>query len=293
MLQIPKELLMDALMNENTKALILEYAQRDHIMLCAIIGCIFEKNPSPTDREIKDGTVLAEAYAYDPLGRRASTTAGGVTVRHVYDGAHCAADTDSSGTLLRSYSWATGLYNFRLRWYDPATGRWLSKDPIGISGGLNLYAFCGNDPVNSVDPWGLREEGEQALSWAKSEVGNESYSGTGNLPGPFGPGDPKCNIFVAHAYNKGNGKTIIPTGFWGSRPPKARDWFTNNVPPGFTLTTTPRPGDVISDGHHMGLVSEHGKSTVSAATALGVVENSWGYRTNSRPNVYYHYDGGR
>ena len=146
---------MDALMNENTKALILEYAQRDHIMLCAIIGCIFEKNPSPTDREIKDGTVLAEAYAYDPLGRRASTTAGGVTVRHVYDGAHCAADTDSSGTLLRSYSWATGLYNFRLRWYDPATGRWLSKDPIGISGGLNLYAFCGNDPVNLMDPFGL------------------------------------------------------------------------------------------------------------------------------------------
>ena len=177
-----------------------------------------------------------------PLGRRASTTSGGVTVRHVYDGVHCAADTDSSGTLLRSYTWgpgidnllavtchsgsssttyyaltdiqgtvhgfadaggnlfetyaydawgnvlavrdasglpiqnlkspignrylfqgreyshATGLYNFRLRWYDSATGRWLSKDPIGISGGLNLYAFCANDPVNYVDPWGLKEE---------------------------------------------------------------------------------------------------------------------------------------
>ena len=47
MLQIPKELLMDALMNENTKALILEYAQRDHIMLCAIIGCIFETRARP------------------------------------------------------------------------------------------------------------------------------------------------------------------------------------------------------------------------------------------------------
>ena len=180
--------------------------------------------------------------ANDPLGRRASTTVGDVTVRHVYDGAHCVADTDATGTLLRSYTWgpgidnllavtchsgatattyyaltdiqgtvhgftdadgnlfetyaydawgnvlavrdgnglpipnqqsqiqnrflfqgreyshATGLYNFRLRWYDPATGRWLSKDPIGISGGLNLYAFCGNDPVNYVDPWGLRED---------------------------------------------------------------------------------------------------------------------------------------
>lgn len=32
---------------------------------------------------------------------------------------------------------------------------WLSKDPIGISGGLNLYVFCGNNPVNFVDPMGL------------------------------------------------------------------------------------------------------------------------------------------
>lgn len=41
------------------------------------------------------------------------------------------------------------------RWYDPITGRWLSKDPIGIAGGLNQYAFCGNNPVNFMDPFGL------------------------------------------------------------------------------------------------------------------------------------------
>ena len=35
------------------------------------------------------------------------------------------------------------------------TGRWLSKDPIGISGGLNQYVFCGNNPVNFRDPLGL------------------------------------------------------------------------------------------------------------------------------------------
>lgn len=54
----------------------------------------------------------------------------------------------------REWSVATGLINFRMRWYDPETGRWLSKDPIGLSGGLNLYAFCGNTPLNSVDFYG-------------------------------------------------------------------------------------------------------------------------------------------
>ena len=53
---------------------------------------------------------------------------------------------------------ATGLVNFRARWYDPVTGRWLSKDPIGLSGGLNLYAFCGGDPMSFIDPGGLDKD---------------------------------------------------------------------------------------------------------------------------------------
>ncbi|MBI2946800.1 MAG: RHS repeat-associated core domain-containing protein [Verrucomicrobia bacterium] len=38
--------------------------------------------------------------------------------------------------------------------YDPNLQRWLTLDPIGEAGGLNLYQFVGNDPVNKVDPWG-------------------------------------------------------------------------------------------------------------------------------------------
>jgi RHS repeat-associated protein len=47
------------------------------------------------------------------------------------------------------------LYYMRARWYDPETGRFISEDPIGLAGGINQYAFAGNDPVNGWDPSGL------------------------------------------------------------------------------------------------------------------------------------------
>ena len=53
------------------------------------------------------------------------------------------------------YDAETGLHYNWHRYYDPETGRYLSPDPIGLEGGLNLYAYMENDPVNWVDPWGL------------------------------------------------------------------------------------------------------------------------------------------
>jgi RHS repeat-associated protein len=48
-----------------------------------------------------------------------------------------------------------GLVFTLYRAYDPATGRWQSRDPIGESGGINLYGYVGNDPVSLIDPLGL------------------------------------------------------------------------------------------------------------------------------------------
>jgi len=91
---------------------------------------------------------------------------GDVVARWTYDawGNALTEEVDASAAELRAVRYrfqgrersaATGLANFRMRWYDAETGRWLSKDPIGLSGGLNLYAFCGGDPVNHNDPQGL------------------------------------------------------------------------------------------------------------------------------------------
>jgi RHS repeat-associated protein len=53
--------------------------------------------------------------------------------------------TDSTADLV--------LYEYRV--YQPSRGRWVSIDPIGERGGLNLYGFVGNNPASRVDPLGL------------------------------------------------------------------------------------------------------------------------------------------
>ena len=89
-----------------------------------------------------------ESYTYDAWGNTTIKNAGGAVIatsaygnRYLFQG--------------REYSTSTGLYNFRARWYAPTIGRWLSKDPIGLEGGLNLYVFVENNPINLKDPGGL------------------------------------------------------------------------------------------------------------------------------------------
>ncbi len=58
----------------------------------------------------------------------------------------------SSGNRLRQgYDTASGVTVYGFRYYNPETGRWPNRDPIGEAGGLNLYGFVGNDWVNCWD----------------------------------------------------------------------------------------------------------------------------------------------
>jgi len=69
----------------------------------------------------------------------------------------------------QEYDQETGLYHMGARYYDPALGRWLSEDPAGITGGINLYSYAGNDPVNGRDPSGLGPCEDEAF-WADINI---------------------------------------------------------------------------------------------------------------------------
>jgi RHS repeat-associated protein len=59
----------------------------------------------------------------------------------------------------------TGLHYNRFRYYDPETGRFISKDPIGFVGGINCFQY-GENPVGWIDPFGLK--GRKKLDVNKS-----------------------------------------------------------------------------------------------------------------------------
>ncbi len=86
------------------------------------------------------GTLVAR-YDYDPFGRLIMETGEASTCPFRYSTKYRDPDLD--------------LYYYGHRWYDPAAMKWLTPDPIGERGGVNLTAFCRNDPVNNVDPLGL------------------------------------------------------------------------------------------------------------------------------------------
>ena len=93
------------------------------------------------------GGAVTERYAYSAYGTPTILDASGVEQssssennRYTYTG--------------REYDEALDLYHYRARMYDSASGRFVSKDPIGYFGGINLYEYVRSRPTNLTDPDG-------------------------------------------------------------------------------------------------------------------------------------------
>ena len=74
----------------------------------------------------------------------------------------------------------TGLLCLTHRYYDPGTGRFVNRDPIGYQGGLNLYAFCSGNPVNWSDP-----SGHAVGDWIDENLLGGSISNWGTVQGDY------------------------------------------------------------------------------------------------------------
>ena len=89
------------------------------------------------------GDTVAAAYEYGPFGENVRTEVLDEAVRN---------QPFRFSTKFTDHE--TNLVYYGQRFYDPSTGRFLNRDPIGEAGGTNLYAFVGNNPVNGIDVLG-------------------------------------------------------------------------------------------------------------------------------------------
>jgi RHS repeat-associated protein len=114
---------------------------------------------------------LKTQYTYEPYGR---TTSTGEVSSNPYQ--YTGRENDG-----------TGLYYYRARYYNPALQRFISSDPIGLSGGMNSYEYVGGNPLSFTDPsgtciFGLLSCGAEfgvGLDGGLGPVGASSHSGIG------------------------------------------------------------------------------------------------------------------
>jgi uncharacterized protein RhaS with RHS repeats len=95
--------------------------------------------------------------------------------------------------------------------YDPGTQRWLNRDPIGELGGLNLYGFVSNDPLDRLDLFGESDAPKDQPPITKPPISSEN---------PFKPGRDNC---LCYALNRPGGDLQPDGGYGGDNGKNCKD----------------------------------------------------------------------
>lgn len=102
-------------------------------------------------------------YEQDGLTSVTSMTDTAAAITQTYTYRTFGGIIASSGTLTnplqytaREFDPETGLHNYRARYLDTSTGRFMKEDPIVFSGGINFYTYVANDPIDYRDPSGKK-----------------------------------------------------------------------------------------------------------------------------------------
>ena len=113
---------------------------------------------------------LVARYLYDPFGNVLSQS-GPLAGVNLYQ------------FSSKEFHANSGLSYYLYRFYDPNLQRWPNQDPIQEEGGLNLYAYVANNPINFYDPYGLAiGDWWDARTWFNSGF-TESWSDQANSIG--------------------------------------------------------------------------------------------------------------
>ena len=105
----------------------------------------FDPQGSVSVRLNTSGTVLS-SHCNEAWGTQVSTGSGYASDPYAGYGGQWGYYRDSE----------TGLHLLGHRYYDVSNGRFLNRDPMGYGGGINMYAYCGNNGIAAIDPEGLQ-----------------------------------------------------------------------------------------------------------------------------------------
>lgn len=110
----------------------------------------------PVATYIISGRLPSTAYLHGTSVSYSRQSASDSCTPYKYDGTIHPAKPKSQSTPATTFTTSGSDYGFR--YYGPVTGRWPSRDPIGERGGVNLYGFVGNNPIDFIDVLGLRDD---------------------------------------------------------------------------------------------------------------------------------------